>query len=298
MPLISSHFGMAALLLWSLTGTSMARAADVMSVNQCVDQMVGYLAPDRLSSVTWLSHEQTNLEIFPLLKAIPANHGEIEEVMNLQPAMIIGGQFGAPGLKSLVKKFGYDWHELSLPQDLDALYRNWEQLGAWLGQESRAHDMVTRLQTGLGDIQKNLAPLNIQAMVVNANGWVAGNDNFQDAYLRALGLSNIAAERGIQGWGQVSLEQLIYWQPDLIIVPDSLFGGQARATQWMDHPALKKVHSRYPMVKVDAGWLSCGTPALLRAAKEIQRHILQHENNPSASVFIHHVVNKESDHVT
>ncbi|WP_157497133.1 ABC transporter substrate-binding protein [Hahella ganghwensis] len=247
-----------------------------MSVNQCVDQMLGYLAPEQLSSVSWLSHQSNDLAVTPVLKNIPANHGEIEEVIALQPDMIIGGQYGAPGLKALATKFGFIWHELPLPLDFPALHRNWNQLGEWLQAEDQAQQMIRVLEEELQSIRQELGPMGIRAVVVNANGWVAGANNFQDAYLSAMGLHNVAIDAGVQGWGQVSLEQLIYWQPDLIIIPESHYGGEARATQWMNHPVLKKVPGQYPVLKVDAAWLSCGTPAMLRAARAIWQHIREH----------------------
>ncbi|MBK8971191.1 MAG: hypothetical protein IPM37_07385 [Hahellaceae bacterium] len=36
--------------------------------------------------------------------------------------------------------------------------------------------------------------------------------------------------------GEVDLEALVRWSPDLIIVPRSHYDGQARATLWMEHP--------------------------------------------------------------
>ncbi len=271
------------LLIFLGVTTTSAFAAGVMSVNQCVDQMLGYLAPQKLASVTWLSHESRSIAIAPSLLKVPANHAEIEEVLRLQPDLVIGGQYGAPGLKALILKFGLNWRELPLPTDFTSLYGNWNTLGRWLAAEDVARQIVGRLQSGLQSVQQQLAPLKVRTVLINANGWIAGANNFQDAFLQALGLRNLAAESGIQGWGQISLEQLVHWQPDLIIVPESHYGGQARATQWLEHPVLAHIHGRYPLLKVDAEWLSCGTPELLRAAEMIRQHIAAPARVPDVS---------------
>lgn len=54
-------------------------------------------------------------------------------------------------------------------------------------------------------------------VVIGFNGgiWVAGLDTFIDNLLNRIGLSN-AAE--ISGWGAVSIEELVKWDPDVVIV--------------------------------------------------------------------------------
>lgn len=54
-------------------------------------------------------------------------------------------------------------------------------------------------------------------VVIGFNGgiWVAGLDTFIDDLLNGIGLSNAA---GISGWGAVNIEEIIKWDPDVIIV--------------------------------------------------------------------------------
>lgn len=245
----------------------------MVSVNQCVDQMLGYLAPEQLLSVTWLSHAPDDLEIRPVLAKIPANHAHIEEILQAKPEEVIAGQYGAPGLKSLLPRLGIPLREVSLPEDFPQLYANWRQLAAWTHSESRAEHIIAAMESEFQSLAQAIAPLKVRALIINPNGWVAGAGNFQDAYLHKLGLINQAKTQGIMGWSEVDLEALVRWSPDLIIVPRSHYDGQARATLWMEHPILSRISLRYPLLELDAEHLSCGTPELLRAGRQIHHHL-------------------------
>lgn len=246
-----------------------------VSVNQCVDQMLGYLAPEQLVSVTWLSHAPADLQIQPRLAMIPANHAHIEEILNWHPDGVIAGQYGAPGLKTLLPRFNIPLREVPLPEDFPQLYANWRLLAGWTHREPAAEALIDTLEAGFQTLARDLTPLQIRTLIINPNGWVAGAGNFQDAYLQKLGLINLAREQGISGWGEVDLEALVRWSPDLIIVPGSHYDGQARATLWMEHPILSRVSLRFPLLELDAEQLSCGTPELLRAGQQIHTHVLE-----------------------
>jgi iron complex transport system substrate-binding protein len=245
----------------------------ILSVNQCVDQMLAYLAPQQLVSVTWLSHAPADLSVQPLLAGIPANHAQIEEVLRFRPDLVIGGEYGAPSLQALLPLFNLELRQVPLPESFPALYANWRQLGEWTRSQAKAARITGNLEAELGKVHDELAPLKVKALIINPNGWIAGAGNFQDAFMARIGLHNLALDKGLQGWGDVDLEALVQWAPDLIIVPQSHYAGLARATLWMEHPALTRISRRYPLLTVDAEQLSCGTPELLHVAARIRDHL-------------------------
>ncbi len=252
---------------------SEAKVPRLLSVNQCVDQMLAYLAPASLISVTWLSHGSADLAVRELLHRIPANHAQIEEILRLRPDRIIGGEYGAPGLQALLPRFGLTLQQLPLAEDFPTLYANWRLLGQWSDSSAAAERIVTQIDNDLATLRGELEGLQIKAVIINPNGWVAGSGSFQDAFLTRIGLYNLAAEDGLRGWGEVNLESLIRRPPDLIIVPQSHYHGGARATQWMEHPILGRIGQRYPLLVLDAEQLACGTPDLLTAAEQVRDHL-------------------------
>jgi iron complex transport system substrate-binding protein len=262
-----------------LTASAVAEAAAgnasdrVMSVNQCVEQMIASFAAEKLVSVTWLSH-RSHAPLHELLWQIPANHAEIEEVLSISPDVVIGGEYGAAGLQALLQKFGIAWRQMPLHQSVEMYYSNWSLLGKWLQREQQSTEIISEIQTTLAALSEQLKPLNVNAVVVNPNGWVAGSGNFQHAVLEAAGLHNIVAAKGIRGWAQLSLEQLVVWQPDMIIIASAGYAGRSKATDWQRHPVLAAYISRYPLLVVDAESLSCDRKAIGKYGTALLRHLL------------------------
>jgi len=262
-------------MLLMLPGPAMAGATKgVMSVNQCMEQMVASLDAQQLASVTWLSH-QSHAPLYDRLRQIPANYGNIEEVLSIQPDWVLAGQYGAPGLKQMLNIFSIRWRELPLHQNFQMLADNWSQLGQWLQREKQAATIIRDIEQNLAKINSQLKPLSIKTLMVNPRGWVAGNDNFQHAFLEAIGLINLAATQGLQGWSQISHEQLLIWQPDLIIVVQTGYRGHSRATEWLHHPALAEYKPDYPLFAATMVGLDCSAEAPGRFAQAIYRHITQ-----------------------
>ena len=266
-----------------------AHAVRVMSVNQCVDQMVASLSVEQLVSVTWLSHQQ-HAPLYEVLQQVPANQGTIEEVLTLAPDLVMGGEYGASGLKTLLRRFGVLWQEIPLHQNLNMLYKNWKQVGTWLQREDEAAWVISAIQADLNAVSQQLRPLKINALIINPNGWVAGSGVFQDAFLQAVGLNNLGAIKGVTGWEQLSLEQLVYWQPDFIIVPKTGYKGRSRATEWQQHPVFAALSSRYPVLRVDAEWLNCSSYALGRAGRMILRHLSESAKVSARKKEVSHVI--------
>ena len=53
--------------------------------------------PQAIASVTWLSRDPRNANMAALARTVPANHGLVEEVLVLQPDLIVCLGYPAPG---------------------------------------------------------------------------------------------------------------------------------------------------------------------------------------------------------
>jgi len=260
------------LLLLSFSFASNLWAQRIVSVNQCVDQMIASLSVEQLVSVSWFSHEP-HAPLYQVLRQLPANHGLIEEMLEIKPDLVIGGEHGAPGLKGMLAKFAIPWRELPLPHNIAMLNENWSRLGRWLQREQAAASIVSENRQALAKAKAQLKPLNIAAVIVNPRGWIAGTGNFQHAFMESIGLTNLAAANGVRGWAQVSLEQLLNWRPDFIIMASTGYEGHSRATAWQQHPVFNAYASHYTTYYLQSASLSCWSSGPQKAAAQIVRHI-------------------------
>src|ERR1700732_350866 len=68
------------------------KAKHIVSLNLCADELVLRLADrDNIASVTWLSRDPDNSNVAALAAQVPVNHGLAEEVIALDPDLVVAG---------------------------------------------------------------------------------------------------------------------------------------------------------------------------------------------------------------
>ena len=75
---------------------SRAAPARIVSLNLCTDELVLQLADrSKISSITWLSKDPISANVVDLAADVPINHGLAEEIIPLNPDLIVAGTFTA-----------------------------------------------------------------------------------------------------------------------------------------------------------------------------------------------------------
>lgn len=236
----------------------------VLSMNLCTDQLAMLVAaPGQLISVSHLAHDPRGSAMVDAAAAYPANHGLAEEIVLMQPDLVLAGRFTATATTRLLQRLGKPVEIFEPENDLQGIRDNLRRMGRLLGREAVAEAIVARFDTDLAALRS--APVRPgRAVLYAANGYSSGDNTLAGAILRAAGLSNIAAELGLTYGGTLQLEQLLLSDPDLVILGRKL-PGASRSEEVLDHPALSALIARQPSeVMSDSDWV-CGTPHVLRA---------------------------------
>ena len=142
------------------------------------------------------------------------------------------------------------------------------QVGAWLGQEAKAREIVARFDADLAALAAK-KPDGLRVALYGPNGYTTGTGTLADDILSAAGLQNIAADAGIPGGGTLPLERLVLLHPD-ILVSSNPYPGYSQAEAVLNHPAIRAI----PTLKEDdrsddASW-GCETPHILNAVREMR----------------------------
>ena len=88
--------------------------------------------------------------------------------------------------------------------------------------------------------------------------------------MRLAGLSNVAAERGLDRWGSLSMETLVRSAPQLLLLTGYRADQPSLANAVLAHPALEALTQRVETVRVPSALLACGLPESLSAAELMQ----------------------------
>ena len=129
------------------------------------------------------------------------------------------------------------------------------------------NDLRERLKASKDVVQYNSRH---SAIIYAPNGFTHGTDTIYNEILKAAGLRNLAAERGIVGDGYLSIEDLILNPPDYLIFEDNNPSSRhSLAQSLLSHPALKVLRKTSKVLTLNANLFSCAGPSSFIALEKI-----------------------------
>lgn len=245
-----------------------AQPQRIASLNLCTDQLLLLLVPRaRIASVSdWAARPESSY-MAEAARGLPLNRGLAEGVLPYHPDLIIAGQFNDPSMISLLRQLGYRVEVVSVPRNLDEARADILHFGELVGAERAARDLLRDMDQRLRRIAARIAGKPAQLAAVYApNGVTVGRGTVLDDILSHAGLRNLAAERGVSGYGQFSLEQLLVAKPQwLILDVTAEVSGGSIAHSYLQHPALAAVTANARVVAMPPRLSECVGPMTVDA---------------------------------
>ncbi|MDT8399714.1 MAG: ABC transporter substrate-binding protein [Pseudomonadales bacterium] len=259
---------LAVALLAQAPPPALGQAQHIVSLNLCTDQLLLWLADkDRIASVTWLAADPDFSLVHEQTGGLYLNRVQAEEILALQPDLILASEFSASLTISLLRRLGHEVTVTGFPASLATTIAQIRQVAALLGESDRGEAMVADMNRRIDIALASLNPGAKPALAVfyASNGFTYGSHTLQDDFLQQMGLRNLAAEAGISGPGQLALETLLVAQPDYLLVnrKDRSEGNLAHLL--LQHPALKKLLADSAVVEIPDTLFQCPGPQLATA---------------------------------
>ena len=191
------------------------------------------------------------------------NTANIEVVLQAKPDFIIDYGTVSPTLASLADRVqqqtGIPY--LLLDGDFDRMTEAILQVGRTANEEKRATELARYAQDTVSDINRRIAkiPRERRPRVYYGRGPQGLNTGLAGSisaeFIEQLGAVNVAAALGRGGLVQVSIEQVLRWNPDVVITIDSNFHALARSHPlWRELPAIRA--GRFHLApNVPFGWI-------------------------------------------
>lgn len=211
------------------------------------DKLIGWTSAWREAERPFIARRYADLPTLGRLTG-RGNTANVEVVMGAKPDVIIDYGTVSPMLASLADRVqqqtGIPY--LLLDGDFDRMVESILQFGRIAGEEKRAEALARYTQETIAEIGRRVTrvPADRQPRVYYGRGpqglntGLAGSINTES--IEQLGAVNVAAELGKGGLVQVSVEQVLRWNPDVIITIDPNFYALApRHPVWSTLPAVK-----------------------------------------------------------
>jgi iron complex transport system substrate-binding protein len=247
-------------------GTELPRKPTrIVSINMCTDELVLRLADiDHVASVSYLARAP-NSSVADLAARVPINHGLAEEIVPLNPDLVVAGIYTARTTVALLKRVNAPVLDLDVPHNLDEVRAQYLTVGKALGEPERAERLVAEMDARLAALPPVGEQPRPRALVFNSNGYTVGKQSLTDDLITRAGMENLAPALGINNFGRVPLETVVLNPVDVLIVSSWRNGPRAIATEIMNHPVLEKIASRTRIVVMPSNLLVCAGPENLDA---------------------------------
>lgn len=250
-------------------GQAGERPARVVSMNLCTDQLAILVAhPGQLHSVSWLAADPSASVLWQEARQFSLNHGLAEEIFLMKPDVVIAGTFTTRATVTLLRRLGIRVEEFAPVSNFDDIEDNMTRMGAILGNEPKAHELVTQFRSELRQRMANPQSGKRLALFY-ANSYTSGSGTLADAIVEASRLRNIGREMGYSGTVKLPLELLVTAEPDLVAGREGDYSYPAKAQENFAHPAYRAVTQGGRGIAMESRYWICGAPFTLQAARDL-----------------------------
>ncbi len=256
------------LLLLALSVPTMAQSAParIVSMNVCTDQLLLLLVePARIKSLSYFAADPAYSNLATRAQALPANRGQADEVMVLQPDLVLTSAFSASFTASVLQRLHQRVERLGFASTRQQVFAQIAQVAAWTGNPDQAAILIETARARIAEATRQLQPLvaGKKAVFLSSNGVAFGTGTLQDDFLRSIGMRNVAAEAGVAGPAPLPLELLLAAAPDFVISEPRGALDQQQAHPLLQHPALRHLHTH--SLVLPERWFDCAGPWLADA---------------------------------
>jgi len=150
--------------------------------------------------------------------AIPRLSGSSEALLTLRPQVVIIASFTAPETRAFLETQEIEILHLEGFSGFSDLWRHTRMIAASVGATAAAERLITAQQTELAMLAKTLDERPWPAALAWSDGFVAGSGTTFDDIASYAGFDNLAAKRGLSGHVALSLEELVAWDPAVIVI--------------------------------------------------------------------------------
>jgi len=154
-----------------------------------------------------------------------------EAILALKPDLVLAANITPPEQIKTLEDLGITVFMLPNPTDLDGMYTNLRTAAQLTGHIAETETLIASLQARVETVEGKLANVTEKPLVfyeidsTDAKApWTSGPGTFIDTLIGMAGGRNVGSSLA-DPWSQISLEELVRQNPDVIVLGDAVWGG-------------------------------------------------------------------------
>ena len=160
-----------------------------------------------------------------------------EALVALHPDLVLAGEINPPELVNSLQQLGLTVYYLKNPTTLEEIYANVETVGSLTGHAAQAKTLVDSFKARVSAVDDRVAQFSSRPTVYYeldatepTKPYTAGPGTFVSLLISRAGGNNVGDSMTSQ-WAQISLEQLVVANPNIIVLGDSAYGISAESVK-------------------------------------------------------------------
>lgn len=151
----------------------------------------------------------------------------VEQIIALEPDVILMGTMSQTEEQTAALEKAGITVVLSDADTIADTYVNIELIGTLMGKDAEAEALVNQMKAAFDEIKNKSTgdgseTIYFEVSPLEYGLWTAGSNTFMDEVAQMLGLTNAFAD--VDGWGEISEEQVLERNPDYIVTITMYFG--------------------------------------------------------------------------
>lgn len=243
-------------------GPGGGKGEGIVSTNPCADAMlVRLVAPARIAAISHYSQD-AGASSMPLGLAhrFRATAGTAEEVIALNPALVLASTFTPPSTRDAYAQAGLRVVYLDSPTTIAASIAQVRQVAAAVGEAGRGEAMAKWITDALPRRSRPKGAGEPAALLYIAGDLANGAGTLLDELTGLAGFRNAAADYGLHHTGTLPAELLLARPPAVVIA-----SGEGRTAALR-----RRLLPRTPQAGFDRSLVNCGGPAIPAALARLR----------------------------
>lgn len=242
----------------SLAGAGVPKR--IVSLNLCSDQILLDLVPrERIAALSFLAPDPTMSVEPQRAEGLPIVRGEAEEVLALNPDLVLAGAYSTPATQDLLKRLGVPVVAVPLASSFAEIRDVVRVIAKAAGEEARGEDMIRAFDARLAAARAPEGATPPTALAYQVNSLASGPGSLLDEMLIAAGFKNYAAGRTLGPGGRLPLETMVMDPPDVLVFANAPDDFRTVLGDNLRHPGVRFVVEHHPSMHLPMPLWLCGT---------------------------------------